>query len=174
MPTDDDLERWIASFRGPLVGLLASWGHDWHAAEELAADVFAEAWIGRARLAAEPSDHAAVGSWLHGIAFHLSQARRRRMALRHAEPLERAADLAAPVAEEDERRAVLVEAFTRLSSAYQTVLRMHYLEQSSVREVAALLRLAPKAVEDRLYQARRTLREHVERIAARGTTGARS
>jgi len=32
-----DLERWIQTFRGPLVGLLASRGADWRAAEELAA-----------------------------------------------------------------------------------------------------------------------------------------
>ena len=34
--TDDDLARWIAAFRGPLIGLLASGGNDWGAAEEIA------------------------------------------------------------------------------------------------------------------------------------------
>ena len=37
-------------------------------------------------------------------------------------------------------------------------LRMHYLEASSSREVAALLGVTPKAVEGRLYQARKALR----------------
>ncbi len=44
-PLDPTLERWIALFRGPLTGLLASWGTDWRQAEELAMDTFAEAWL---------------------------------------------------------------------------------------------------------------------------------
>jgi RNA polymerase sigma-70 factor (ECF subfamily) len=64
-----DLERWIAAYRGPLIGLLASWGADWRAAEELAQEVFAEAWMARERFHADPQDLAAVGAWLRGIAF---------------------------------------------------------------------------------------------------------
>jgi RNA polymerase sigma factor (sigma-70 family) len=175
LATDEDLERWIASFRGPLIGLFASWGNDWRTAEELAADAFAEAWIGRGRLAADPADLVAVGSWLNGIAFHLSRSRQRRLAARRTEPIAgaHADELAAPIAEEDERRALLVQAFAQLSSAHQTVLRMHYLEGSSAREVAALLGLGQKAVEDRLYQARRALRERVDRGAAQSAAGAR-
>lgn len=173
-PTDADLERWIDAFRGPLIGLLASWGNGWRDAEELAADVFAEAWIGRARFAAQPSDLVATGAWLRGIAFRLHEVRRRRASVRSAEPLEASASsIAAPVEEEDERRAQLVEAFARLAPSHQTVLRMHYLEATSAREVAALLEITPKAVEDRLYQARRALREQVERVAAASAAGAR-
>jgi RNA polymerase sigma-70 factor (ECF subfamily) len=40
---------------------------------------------------------------------------------------------------------------------------MHYLEETTVNEVAALLSITPKAVEGRLYQARRTLRRVLER-----------
>lgn len=174
-PSDEDLERWIAAFRGPLVGLLASWGNDWGAAEELAADAFAEAWVGRARFDADPSDLDAAGPWLRGIAFRLHEAQRRRARVRKAEALDGGAGraLAAPVEEEDERRALLVAAFAELAPQHQTVLRMHYLEASSAQEVAALLGLTPKAVEDRLYQARRALRERVARNAARGAAGAR-
>ena len=173
--TDDDLERWIAAFRGPLIGLFASWGNDWGAAEDLAADAFAEAWVGRARFAADPADLDAAGAWLRGIAFRLHESRRRRVAVRRAESIDddAARELAAPVEDEDERRALLVAAFAGLPAAHQTVLRMHYLEESSAREVAALLRLTPKAVEDRLYQARRALRERIERIAAKSAAGAR-
>lgn len=173
--TDDDLERWIAAFRGPLIGLLASWGNDWGTAEELAADAFAEAWVGRARFDADPADLDAAGSWLRGIAFRLHESRRRRAAVRRADSLdgERAPVLAAPVEAEDERRDLLVAAFAELSPQHQTVLRMHYLEESSARDVAALLRVTTKAVEDRLYQARRALRERVERMAAKHAAGAR-
>jgi len=133
----DDLERWIASFRGPLVGLLASWGLDWRAAEEIAQDAFAEAWVGRARFTAEPGDLDAVGAWLRGIAFNLWRADQRQRDRRGAKPIDApaAAQLAAPSSEpfdeHGERRAVLVEAFADLSETFQTVLRMHYLEESS-------------------------------------------
>ena len=39
---------------------------------------------------------------------------------------------------------------------------MHYLEQTSVKQVAALLSTRPKTVEGRLYQARRALRRILE------------
>jgi RNA polymerase sigma-70 factor (ECF subfamily) len=48
------------------------------------------------------------------------------------------------------------------------VLYMHYLEETSVREVAGLLAVTPKAVESRLYQARRELRRRLEGRAASG------
>lgn len=168
MPEVDetDLERWIAAFRGPLIGLLASWGLAWDAAEEVAQDVFAEAWLGRSRFTGVVDDLASVGAWLNGIARNLCRARRRETGRRGPQPLP--ADLATPVPEVDERRAELVAAFAELSETHQTVLRMHYLEETGTREVAALLLISPKAVEDRLYQARRVLRERIERRAAAG------
>jgi RNA polymerase sigma-70 factor (ECF subfamily) len=157
----EPFERWIAAFRGPLIGLCASFGLDWSAAEELAQDVFAEAWLARARFAGDPDEVEAVGAWLRGIAFHLWRARARRLERRAALSLPEG--VAAPVEEEDERRAELVRAFATLDEGHQTVLRMHYLEETSAREVAALLGTTPKALEMRLYQARRALRERVER-----------
>ena len=39
---------------------------------------------------------------------------------------------------------------------------MHYLEETSVKEVATLLSTSPKTVEGRLYQARRALRRMLD------------
>jgi len=66
--------------------------------------------------------------------------------------------------EPDERRALLKEAFAHLSGPHQTVLRMHYLEETTTRQVAALLGLTTKAVEGRLYQARKALRAKLEHL----------
>ena len=170
-PDEHDFERWIAAFRGPLIGLLASFGLGWGAAEELAMDVFAEAWVGRARFTGDPAAVEAVGPWLRGIAVHLQRARGRRLARSAAVPLPE--ELAAPAVEHDERRALLVAAFAELDGEHQTVLRMHYLEETSAREVAALLATTPRAVEMRLYQARRALRERVERLQRRGAAESR-
>ena len=52
----------------------------------------------------------------------------------------------------------LRRAITRLPAGQRQVVLMHYLEETSVNEVATLLLITPKAVEARLYQARRTLR----------------
>ncbi len=178
-PDESDLERWIEQFRGPLVGLLASWGRDWRSAEELAQDCFAEAWVSRASFVGNPDSLQAVGAWLRGIAFRLHAAQGRREGLRRSASLEgelAEAELAAPPAasEADERRELLARGFAKLSDAHQTVLRMHYLEESSAAEVAALLGLSVKAVEDRLYQARRALREIVDRESAREARGVRT
>jgi RNA polymerase sigma-70 factor (ECF subfamily) len=162
-----DIDLWIDAFRGPLIGLLASWGCGWRAAEELAQDTFAEAWIGRDRFQGDPADPKVVGPWLRGIAFHLLTASRRRQALRTAEPVE-AVDPPAPAPDGDDRRARLQQAFARLRPEQQGILRMFYLEQSSMREVAGLLGITEKAVESRLYHARRRLRELV------GTTALQS
>ena len=60
--TEDAFERWVDAFRGPLIGLAASWGSDWAEAEELAMDTFAEAWMSRARLEGDPEDLGVAGA----------------------------------------------------------------------------------------------------------------
>ena len=39
---------------------------------------------------------------------------------------------------------------------------MHYLDETSVNDIAALLSITPKAVEGRLYQARKTLKKRMD------------
>ena len=169
-PTVEQFERWIAAFRGPLVGLLASWGADWRTAEEHAQDVFAESWLGRARFSGDPEQLESVGAWLRGIAFRVHSAAQRREGPRAMASID-GLDPPAPTSEIDERHARLACSFAQLGSVHQTLLRMHYLEETSAREVAALLGITPKAVEDRLYQARKALRELVERDARRTAQG---
>jgi RNA polymerase sigma-70 factor (ECF subfamily) len=169
---DVDLEAWIRTFRGPLIGLLASLGNGWGLAEELAQETFARAWLARARFRGDPADTTAVGAWLRGIAIRLASEARRRAPQASLPP----AELPAPEGEDAlgaERRERLRAAFAELGEPHRTVLRMHYLEGSSAREVAALLGITPKAVEDRLYQARKALRARLERHARRDAGGVR-
>lgn len=171
-PLDPQLEQWLSHFRGPLIGMLASWGSDWRSAEELAMDTFAEAWLGRDRMRAAPDDLDAVGGWLRGIAQNLWRAKRRKLRRvtsleDHAEGI---ADAAAATGEDDERHEALRRGFAELRVEHQEVLRMHYLEETTAREVAALLGETQKAVEMRLYQARRALRHLADKQLR--TTGA--
>jgi RNA polymerase sigma factor (sigma-70 family) len=167
-PLDPLLEGWIRHFRGPLVGFLASRGASWAAAEELAMDTFAEAWLGGARRQAASDDLEAIGGWLRGIAQNLLFAFLRRQR-RGPQPLP-ADEPAVPIAADDDRLEPLRAAFGELRPDFQEVLRMHYLESTSAREVAALLDTTPKAVESRLFQARRALRaladKHLRRMEA--------
>lgn len=159
-PLAPELERWIAAFRGPLIGWLASRGTSWGEAEELAMDTFAEAWLGRERLRAAPDDLAAIGGWLRGIAHNLLQTWRRSRA--RALPL-LVAEPAAPTEEPNDRQDALRAAFPHLPADQQEILRMYYLDATSAVEVAALLGVTTKAVEGRLSRARLALREHTER-----------
>lgn len=164
--TGEVLDRWIAEFRGPLIGLLASWGGDWQAAEELAQDTFAEAWVGQARFSGSLDDDGAVGAWLRGIAFNLHRTGRRAEQRRPTLSLE-GHDAPSEVQEPDLRHDALADGFRQLSAPHQTVLRMHYLEETPTKGVAALLGMTSKAVEGRLYQARIALRAELERAEAR-------
>lgn len=170
---DPTLEQWIARFRGPLTGLLASWGADWQQAEELSMDAFAEAWLGRDRLRGDATDSLVVGPWLRGIALHLWRSQRRKVRRLRQEALPADDALATPVDTEDARLEALREGFAQLRPELQTVLRMFYLDAANTREVAALLDLTEKAVENRLYQARRALRAQAERIHTAATGGSR-
>ena len=164
---DDVLDRWIEAFRGPLVGLVASWSNDWREAEEVAQDALAEAWVGRDRFEGDPEDLGAAGAWLRGIAFRLHAARRRgraRLRLVGGRKEDGPLDLAVlPADGEDPRMEALRSAFGELSSEHQSVLRMRYLEPTSNREVAALLGRTEKAVEHLLRRARKELHRLAER-----------
>ena len=163
-PLDPTLEQWLARFRAPLVGLIASWGADWGAAEEIAMDTFAEAWLARERLRGDPADDHNAGPWLRGIAHNLHHVRSRQLRRQRFEALPN--DLPSPVPASDERLDVLRAAFARLRDDHQTIVRMFYLDETSTRDVAALLGLTPKAVESRLHTARAVLRQHVQRLLA--------
>jgi len=158
-----DLTRFIDAYRGPLIGLIASWGAPWGEAAEIAQDSFSQAWISRESCRGDWRNAEVFGRWLRGVALNKyrqwakSRGRRRKhLVLVEQAILEQAA---APADRETaEHLDALREAIQRLPTKQREVVLMHYLEQSSVNEVAALLSVSVKSVEGRLYQARQTLR----------------
>ncbi|MEO0651036.1 MAG: sigma-70 family RNA polymerase sigma factor [Planctomycetota bacterium] len=151
---DAELVDLIDRFRGPLVGLLRSRG----AADPpaLAQDVFAEAWMGRARFRGDWSDDAAVGPWLAGIARNLARSESRRSA-REPMPLDMHADLVAPEPASRDDGAAIRVAIDALEPELREIVLMHYIEQTPQARVAALLGISERAVEGRLYRARQKL-----------------
>ena len=156
----------IQRFRGPLIGLIISWGTPHADAAEIAQDSFSEAWLNRDNCRGAVSDPKVFGAWLRGIAknTHRNWARSRNPRERRVKLVDSAIlDVALNPQEESDHDELtrLRSAIDRLPAKQKEVVLMHYLEETSVIEVAALLSVTPKAIEGRLYQARRALKKMV-------------
>lgn len=176
-----DLDELIRRFRGPLVGLIASWGNGPRDARELAQDTFAEAYLARDRFRGSWDADSDVGPWLVGIAnnLHHAHGRRRRgpARLRRLDSLEELpAEALAEPAEDEPSDAVdeLRRALVGLRGPSRTVLTMRYVDGAGLAEIGALLGLGVRAVEGRLRRARQELQallEQREQAASRVSAG---
>ena len=162
-----DLTQLIDLYRGPLTGLIASWGAPWHDAAEIAQDSFAEAYLSRDSCRGLWSEPEVFGPWLSGVARnrYRNWARSHKRRRNHVVTVESTSleSVAAPSdPQPDPQLEKLRSAIKQLPLKQRQVVLMHYLEETSVKEVAILLSLTEKTVEGRLYQARRTLRRMLE------------
>jgi RNA polymerase sigma factor (sigma-70 family) len=174
MGTPIDLTTFINAYRGPLIGLIASWGAPWSDAAEIAQDSFSEAWLKRSWCRGDWTDPEVFGRWLRGVAFNQyrnwSRSHRRRQSRIVAFSV---SDLQHPQApstpDPPEQVEALRQAIDRLPAKQKQVVLMHYLEETSVKEVAMLLSVSPKTVEGRLYQARRALHRQLRGVPSSRT-----
>lgn len=166
-----DISEAIDRFRGPLIGLIASWGAPLADACELAQDSLADAYLNRHNCTGDFHTPEVFGRWLRGVAKNKFRTwlRSRRRRTKHvvtmaADALEQSAcdNSKTNAAEEDPRIHRLRHEIDRLPSKLRQVILMHYLEETTVKDVAALLGVTPKAVEGRLYQGRRRLKQRIE------------
>ena len=161
-----DLSELIHHYRGPLVGLVASWGAPWADAAEIAQDSFADAYLNRQSCRGDWTQPDVFGRWLRGVArnhyrnWARGRRRRERVVKFQSAVVEQA--VASPDPEPSEQLQRLRQAIDRLSAKQRQVVLMHYLEETSVHEVAILLSVSAKTVEGRLYQARRSLRQMLD------------
>ena len=158
-----DLTAFVNAYRGPLIGLIASWGAPWGDAVEIAQDSFSEAWLHRESCRGDWNETEAFGRWLRGVALNQYRNWARSKWRRQARtvPLAPAVldhAVAPDESEPAEHLEALRQAIERLPAPQRQVVLMHYLEESSVREVATLLGVSAKTVEGRLFQARKNLR----------------
>lgn len=162
-----DLTQLIELYRGPLIGLIASWGAPWGDAKEIAQDSFAEAYLKRESCRGDWEQPEIFGVWLRGVARnrHRNWARsrkRRRNHITSVEPTILESVAAPPDPEPSRELEQLRAAIEQLPAKQRQVILMHYLEETSVKQVAILLEISAKTVEGRLYQARRTLRRMLD------------
>ncbi len=147
---------------------------------EAAADAAQEAWIGIVRGMRGLRDPALFGSWALRIVRNKSRdwirkESRRRGAARELESLA-AADGAhsGPGTEDSDPSAgshaavaSLRRAMEHLSEEQRVILRLFYVEDRSVAEIAEILGRPPGTVKSRLFYARRRLRESLDDPATR-------
>ena len=168
-----ELEDAIERFRGPLIGLVLSWGVPAADAFEIALDTIADGFLSRDTCLGDVSEPIVFGRWLRGIArnkylnWARSRSRReRRVQLVAPETLAETADDAGQPESIDPRLERLRCEIERLPRKQREVVLMHYLEETTVADVAAVLSVTPKTVEGRLYQARRKLRQRLDATPA--------
>ncbi len=167
-----DLTDSIDRFRGPLVGLIASWGAPHVDALEIAQDSFADAYLNRASCRGNCEDADVFGRWLRGIARNkfrnwLRSRKRRERRVVSFDPVILEQTAGQEQAPEDHRVVNLRLAIDQLPPKQRQVILMHYLDETSVSDVAALLSVTAKTVEGRLYQARRALRRMLDERSRR-------
>lgn len=159
-----ELTELISIYRGPLVGLIASWGAPWSEANEIAQDSFVEAYLVRHSCRGDWQQPEVFGCWLRGVARNCyrnwARSRRLRMSkVATVDPFVLNEISAAKVEETPEHIFALRLAIDRLSTKHRQVVLMHYLEETRVKEMAVLLDTSEKTIEGRLYQARQKLRQ---------------
>ena len=167
-----ELAKTLDRFRGPLIGLIASWGASYADAVELAQDSFADAYLSRDCCRGDCEDPAVFGRWLRGVArnkfrYEMRSRKRREQRVAPVDPSNLEAAAETPQVQ-DERLTRLRAAVENLPVKQRQVVMMHYLEETSVNEVAALLSVSAKSVEGRLYQARRALKRMLGPSSSKG------
>ena len=136
---------------------------DAHAAHDLTAETFAQAWLSRARFRDEARGSA--GPWLFGIARHvlLVSVRQRRLESSACERLGVLDGVDREPAPEPGEAWLegLDEALAHLPDAQQQAIRLRVVEDLGYDEAAERLATTPQAVRARVSRGLSTLRKHL-------------
>ncbi len=139
--------------------------------EQASLDIVQETFINAARHIASLRDDQKFGSWLFGIA-HQKSLQRWRQRDREIAAFEQFAG--APAQFEDgpdellirhEQEAEFMALLSRLPAAQRSVLLLHFVEDFSLEDIAAITGAALGTVKSRLHYAKKALRELIEEEA---------
>ena len=169
MSFDDDIERVAAAQRDPacfgelyernfhrVYAYVVRRTGDRHQAEDLTAEVFREALAGIGKFEWRGVPFIA---WLLRIASRLVADHWQRSGRESGNP---AVDMNRPAPEEIERSAMLFQLVDRLPEAQFRVIHMRFVEQKSIREIAAELGRTEGAVKQLQFRAIENLRAQME------------
>ena len=151
----------VDRYRYPVFGLCLSYVKDFDAAEDAAQEALINAYL---KLESLPEPQS-FGPWLRTIAANYCRMwlrRQRRQVCFDEEraPADPALSPAAQVLVRERRQQVLA-AVARLSRVQQQAVVLFYLEDLSLAQIAAFLEVSVATVEQRLYRARRRLKEEM-------------
>lgn len=130
-------------------------------------DVLQQTWLAAYKGMPALREPRALRSWLYRIAHLTAMSHlRRRGAAITADDIDEAVELPDAAAEEEfsaEAAEQVHAGLAKLSLAHREVLTLHFLEDVSVDEIAAVLDVPPGTVKSRLFHAKRALRAAIER-----------
>lgn len=120
-----------------------------------AQDAFQDVFLRYAEKAPAFRDEEHRRAWLLRVTVNRCRSHYRTAWFRRTAPMEAAANAAAPMPETNP----LADVLSRLPAGYRTVVHLHYYEELSTREIAAITGQRPSTVRSQLTRARSMLRE---------------
>jgi len=160
---EGDPEAWDTLFRRyqlPLYTYIYEWVRD----EQVALDLVQETFIRAVRYLRSLREDGKFGSWLFGIA-HQQAAQHWRKRQRHFVALEEVeGEIPDPPEEPDEwllqqeQQSLFLAALQNLPAPHRAVVTLHFLEDFTLDEVAAITGVALGTVKSRLHYAKQSLR----------------
>ena len=147
------LERLLDLYQKKVFRLAVAMLKDRSRAEEITQDVFLKVW----RALPSYDGRAALSTWVYTIARNTCLSAVRNESYRRTDPLD---DSREPAAGSTVARDVeLEQGLSRLPDVLRHVITLFYLQDRSVKEVAAMLDLPEGTVKSHLHRARRALGE---------------
>ena len=120
-----------------------------------AQDAFQDVFLRYAEKAPTFRDEEHRRAWLLRVTVNRCRSHYRTAWFRRTAPMEAAANAAAPMPETNP----LADVLSRLPAGYRTVVHLHYYEELSTREIAAITGQRPSTVRSQLTRARAMLRD---------------
>ena len=161
---DEGLHEIICKYRTGLILYLNSFVQNIHTAEELTEDTFAELAIRCPKFSGKSS----FKTWLYAIGRNITAKYLRKHAKLSIVPLESQEYLADEESLEsnyikNEQQRMVHKAMHSLKSEYRQVLYLSYFGEFSNKEAAAIMKKSKRQIESLLYNARKALRNELER-----------
>ena len=161
---DEGLHEIICKYRTCLILYLNSFVQNIHTAEELTEDTFAKLAIRCPKFSGKSS----FKTWLYAIGRNITAKYLRKHAKLSIVPLESQEYLADEESLEsnyikNEQQRMVHKAMHSLKSEYRQVLYLSYFGEFSNEEAAAIMKKSKRQIESLLYNARKALRNELER-----------
>lgn len=161
---ESGLAELILAYRDGLIFYINSMVGDIHMAEELAEDTFVLLGTKKPR----DKGTGSFKTWLYTIAGNLARnslkrrLRRREISLDECPELTDAEETLENTYWQEEQKAVLHKAMSKLKPEYRQVLWLYYFEGFSQKEIAAVVKKSVHNVETLMYRARMSLKSQLE------------